>query len=78
MTEQTKAQQLLERLARDDEFRARMEKDPVAAFADYGFVIDATIAPGSVTLPSKEHIQANADLLAKQFEATSGWIIFCR
>ncbi|HEY5613664.1 MAG TPA: NHLP-related RiPP peptide [Lysobacter sp.] len=78
MAQQTKAQQLLERLATDDEFRARMEADPVAAFADYGFVIDPEIAPGSVTLPSKEHIKANADLLAKQFEASSGWIVFCR
>lgn len=78
MTEQTKAQQLLKRLATDDEFRARMEKDPIATFADYGFVIDPKIAPAAVALPSKEHIQANADLLAKQLDATSGWVVFCR
>lgn len=78
MAGQTKAQQLLQRLATDDEFRARMEKDPVATFADYGFVIDPKIAPASVTLPSKEHIKANADLLAQQLDATSGWVVFCR
>ncbi len=78
MAEQTRAQQLLARLASDDDFRARMESNPVAAFAEHGFVIDPKIAPASVTLPSKEHIKANADLLEKQFEATSGWIVFCR
>ena len=78
MTGQSKAKQLLERLATDDEFRARMEKDPIAAFADYGFVIDPKIAPAAVSLPSKEQIHANADLLAKQVDATSGWVVFCR
>lgn len=78
MAKQTKAQQLLERLASDDDFRARMEKEPVAALAEYGFVIDPEIAPSNVALPSKEHIKENADLLAKQLEATSGWIVFCR
>lgn len=78
MANQTQAQQLLERLASDDDFRARMEREPVAALADYGFVIDPEIAPDRISLPTKEHIKANADLLAKQIEATSGWIVFCR
>jgi len=78
MTEQTKTQQLLQRLATDDEFRARMEKDPIGTFADYGFVIDPKIAPASVSLPSKEDIKTDADLLAKQLDATSGWVVFCR
>jgi putative modified peptide len=78
VTEQTKAQLLLERLATDDEFRARMEHDPIGAFADYGFVIDPKIAPARVTLPSKQDIKANADLLAQQLDATSGWVVFCR
>ena len=78
MAKQTQARQLLERLASDDDFRARMEKEPVAALADYGFVIDPEIAPARITLPSKDDIKENSDLLAKQLEATSGWIVFCR
>lgn len=72
------AQALLARLAEDDELRARLEANPVATLAEFGFEIDPAIAPYRVTLPSKEHIRENAELLAAQLEATSGWIIFAR
>lgn len=78
MTNQDSARKLLDRLATDDEFRASMEADPVAAFAEYGFTVDREIAPPKVSLPSKDEISKNADLLSKQIEATSGWIVFCR
>ncbi len=78
MANQDNARKLLDRLATDDEFRASMEADPVAAFAKYGFTIDREIAPGKVELPSKDEIGKNTDLLSKQIEATSGWVIFCR
>lgn len=78
MANQDNARKLLDRLATDDEFRASMEADPVAAFAEYGFAIDREIAPGKVELPSKDEISKNSDLLSKQLEATSGWVIFCR
>lgn len=78
MANQRNAHKLLDRLATDDEFRARMEADPVAALAEYGFHVDPTIAPYAVMLPSKEHIRENADLLASQLVATSGWIVFSR
>ena len=78
MAMQRDAQKLLERLATDDDFRARMEADPVAALAEYGFVIDPKIAPHAVSLPPKEHIKENIELLSKQIEASSTWILFSR
>lgn len=78
MANQEDARKLLDRLARDDDFRARMESDPVAAFAEYGFTVDREIAPGKVNLPTREEISKSSDLLSKQLEATNGWIIFCR
>lgn len=78
MATQENARKLLERLATDDDFRAKMEADPVAAFAEHGFTIDPSIAPAKVQLPSKEEINKNTDLLSKQLEATSGWVVFCR
>jgi putative modified peptide len=78
MANQDNARKLLDRLAKDDEFRARMEADPVATFAEYGFTIDHAIAPNKITLPSKDEISKSIDLLSKQIEATNGWIVFCR
>lgn len=78
MANQDDARKLLDRLAKDDDFRASMQSDPVAAFAEYGFTIDPEIAPAKISLPSKDEISKSADLLSKQLEATSGWVIFCR
>lgn len=78
MANQDNARKLLDRLAGDDDFRARMETDPVGAFAEYGFTIDQEIAPDKITLPTKDEISKSSDLLSKQIEASNGWIIFCR
>lgn len=78
MTSQENARKLLQRLAEDDAFRAQMEADPIAAFAEHGFTIDPAIAPRRIELPSKYEISKNIDLLSQQIEATSGWVIFCR
>lgn len=78
MTGQDKARKLLERLASDDEFRSKMESDPIAALAEHGFEVDPSIAPNKVQLPSKEEIRGNIELLSKQLEATNTWVIFCR
>ena len=79
MATQDNARKLLERLAEDDDFRARMEADPVAAFAEHGFTLDPAILPDKkVVLPSKEEIRGNLDKMSRQLEATSGWIVFCR
>lgn len=78
MANQDNARKLLDRLAKDDDFRARMEADPVGAFAEYGFEINQEITPDKVKLPTKDEISESSDLLSKQIEATNGWIIFCR
>lgn len=70
--------ELLKQLGEDDDLRARMESNPVETLAEFGFKIDPAIAPFRVALPSKEHIRDNTELLAKQIEATSGWVIFAR
>lgn len=72
------ALELLQRLAKDDDFRLAMEADPVSAFAQYGFSISREAAPQTVTLPSKEEIEKNIHLLSLKVDATSGWIVFCR
>ncbi len=72
------ARRLLEKLAESEEFRLRMEADPIGVFKEYGFDIDAKLAPDKVDLPSPYEISRNLELLAEQIEATSGWIFFCR
>ncbi|MCS3811331.1 NHLP-related RiPP peptide [Xanthomonas sp. 4461] len=69
---------LLQRLATDDEFRASMEKDPIAAFAEYGFKIEKSEAPIHVDIPSKEDINAGLDEMAKRIEDTCGFDVFRR
>lgn len=78
MANQDNARKLLERLAQDDAFRARMESDPITALAEYGFKVDPSIAPAKVQLPSKEDILSNTELLSKQLEASYGFVIFTR
>jgi len=79
MTDQDSARKLLERLSTDDDFRSLMQKDPAAAFAEYGFKLDKEIAPDKqISLPSKQEIGESIDVLSKQMVATNGWIIFCR
>lgn len=78
MATQENARKLLERLASDDDFRALMQKSPVAAFAEYGINVDPDIAPGKVVLPSKEEIGSDIDLLTKQVQQSAGFIIFAR
>lgn len=74
----TDAMGLLQRLVADDGFRQRMEADPVLAFSEYGFMIDRATAPATVALPSKEVLKQTAEVLGKQLDATSGWVVFCR
>jgi putative modified peptide len=78
MANQKSARKLLERLASDDDFRALMEKSPVAAFAEYGIHVDARVAPEKIVLPSKEEIDSDIELLSQQIEHSAGFIIFAR
>ena len=78
MASQDNARKLLQRLAEDNAFRERMQADPIAAFAEYGFVIDPAIAPHRIELPTRYEIDRNIDLLSRQMASTNGWIVFCR
>lgn len=78
MTSNDNARNLLLQLVQNNAFRARMESDPVTAFAEYGFQIDPAIAPSTVQLPSNQDIEQNIDLLSRQLEASYGWIVFSR
>jgi len=78
MTTSKNTLELLQRLADGDDFRSRLEANPVATLAEYGFQVDPAIAPAVAHLPSKEHVRANMALLGKQMEATNTWVIFMR
>jgi putative modified peptide len=76
LSTQEDARRLIERLAEDDEFRAKMERDPVAAAAEYGFVIDASKLPANgITLPPKDVLRKQADELAARFYASPDVIV---
>jgi putative modified peptide len=70
------AHALIERLARDDVFRAEMVADPVATVAQYGFSIDRSCLPeGGIKLPSKAVLNEHLDAIAERFAAASYLIV---
>lgn len=50
------ADDFLFRVARDPEFRSRVESDPAAALREYGVEVSETTAPHLVQLPAPEDI----------------------
>jgi len=72
----TLAHAFIERLARDDAFRAEMVADPVATSAQYGFCIDRKRLPeGGITLPSKEVMNEHLDVIAERFAAAASVVV---
>ena len=72
----TLAHAFIERLARDDAFRAEMVADPVATSAQYGFSIDRNRLPeGGITLPSKAIMNEHLDMIAERFAASAHVIV---
>lgn len=72
----TLAHAFIERLARDDAFRAEMVADPVATSAQYGFSIDRSRLPkGGITLPSKAILSEHLDSVAERFAAAAHVIV---
>ncbi len=51
----------LNRVARDDGFRAELEANPLAALAQYELEIDPSLVPAKVTLPSLDELQGHLD-----------------
>jgi putative modified peptide len=75
----TLAQAFIERLARDDAFRASMVADPVATAAQYGFSIDRSRLPeGGITLPSKAVMSEHLDAISERFAAAASVIVMFR
>ena len=73
----TLAHAFIERLARDDAFRAEMVADPVAVCAQYGFSIDRKRLPeGGITLPSKAIMSEHLDMIAERFAAAAHVVVY--
>ncbi len=72
----TLAHAFIERLARDDAFRAQTTADPVGAAAQYGFSIDRARLPAEgITLPSKAVMNEHLDMIAEKFAAAASVIV---
>lgn len=53
----SQADELLSKLAEDDEFRQQLEADPQGVLAQYGIVVPEEALEGETLLPSKEEVQ---------------------
>lgn len=53
----SQADELLSKLAEDDEFRQQLEADPQGVLAQYGIVVSEEALEGETLLPSKEEVQ---------------------
>ena len=67
---------ILDKLSRDDAFRAWVADDPVAAMASLGVTIDARQVPGKITLPSKEVMMAARLAIKAKLDSAAGAIPF--
>jgi putative modified peptide len=52
------AVELANKLAHDDDFRARLQSDPQAVLAEFHISIPKSAVPSQVSLPPKEKLQA--------------------
>jgi putative modified peptide len=67
---------ILDKLSRDDAFRAWVSSDPVAAMASIGVHIDGRQLPGKVTLPSKEVMMSARLAIRAKLDSAAGAIPF--
>lgn len=67
---------ILDKLSRDDAFRAWVADDPIAAMASIGVSIDAQQLPGKVCLPSKEVMMAARLAIKAKLDSAAGAIPF--
>jgi putative modified peptide len=66
------AEELIARLAADDEFRARLALAPAAVLAAYGVEFSPETLPRNVTLPSKDDVRAAARAMRPR-EFSGNW-----
>lgn len=67
---------ILDKLSRDDAFRAWVADDPIAAMASIGVAIDAQQLPGKVVLPSKEVMMSARLAIKAKLDSAAGAIPF--
>ncbi|MRV73664.1 putative modified peptide [Duganella sp. FT92W] len=67
---------ILDKLSRDDAFRAWVADDPIAAMASIGVAIDAQQLPGKVVLPSKEVMMSARLAIRAKLDSAAGAIPF--
>jgi putative modified peptide len=67
---------ILDKLSRDDAFRAWVADDPVAAMASIGVHIDGHQLPGRVSLPSKEVMMSARLAIKSKLDSAAGAIPF--
>lgn len=68
--------QLLDKLATDDQFRARLIADPIGVLHDMGLEGDASDIPAIRQLPSKAVILANRAAIKSKLTSTDDLIYF--
>jgi putative modified peptide len=67
---------IIDRLASDDDFRARLTASPKATLAEYGLEVDESRLPSQPKLASKEEIAATRDDLHQKVQGNLGLIMF--
>lgn len=68
--------QLLDKLANDDQFRARIVADPLGTMQDMGLEVEADDIPAFRQLPSKAVILANRAAIKSKLTSTDDLIYF--
>jgi putative modified peptide len=77
MTDQSKLAALLDKLGSDDAFRDRLSANPSAALGELGIDVPDAMRNESVSLPSKEEVQARkGEWLAQAHDAPHAMMIF--
>ena len=67
---------LLDQLANDDGFRSDMLADPVSALRGLGINADPRQIPAQRSLPSKQVLQANRELIKSKLSGTEDLLYF--
>lgn len=63
---------ILDKLSRDDAFRAWVADDPVPAMASLGIHLDAAMLPAKVFLPSKEVMMSARLAIKAKLDSAAG------
>ncbi|WP_195763444.1 NHLP-related RiPP peptide [Duganella guangzhouensis] len=67
---------ILDQLANDDQFRARLLANPVAALKSIGITLHPDQVPAELSLPSREDIAADKEELISSLESTVSMLPF--